>query len=75
MSLGLYPPDYVRGERHAVTLYGPPDHEGPPLPVWSAGLWSPNAEDLYEETDTEDGDDAVWGELGVETVNPSEPDT
>lgn len=73
MSLDLYPPDYVEGERHAISLYGPPGHEGPPLLVWSVGLWSPSPEDLYEEGDDE-GDDTSWGALGIGIVNPNEPD-
>jgi hypothetical protein len=63
MRLGLFPPGYVEGERHSITLYGPPGHEGPPLLVWSVGLWSPEVDDEDDEEDNE-GDDA-WGGLGV----------
>jgi hypothetical protein len=75
MSLGLYPPDYVEGERQAITLYGPPGHEGPPLLVWSVGLWSPDPDDLVEEDDGEDDNDALWGAIGIRVVNPNEHNT
>ena len=73
MSLGMYPPDYSEGEHHSITHYGPPGHEGPPLLVWSVGLWSPQPEDLYEEDD--DGTTAAaWESIGVGVVDPSSTD-
>lgn len=74
ISLGLHPPGYIDGERHAITQYGPPGHEGPPLLVWSIGLWSPNPDDLAEEDDDEGGGDALWGEIGVSIADPAKPD-
>ncbi|MDN3241382.1 pentapeptide repeat-containing protein [Glycomyces tritici] len=69
MSLGLFPPDYAEGEHHSITLYGPPGHKGPPLLVWSVGLYSPDAEDLYVDDDEGQGDDGgvdtAWAGLGV----------
>lgn len=74
MSLGLFPPSYEEGqEHHSIEHVIPPGHEGPPLLVWSAGLWSPKPQDLYEEGDGGESA-ALWKSIGVGVVSASAVD-
>ncbi|MDN3240807.1 hypothetical protein [Glycomyces tritici] len=60
-----------RGTPGRAAFVIPPGDEGPPLLAWSAGLDSPEPDDLYEDDDEDDGEDP-WFALGIGVINPDE---